>query len=373
MKKRILFLHFDLKGGGAEKVLVNLVNNLDKDKFDITVKTIFGIGHHIENLAPHIKYQYIFKRQFPGFTYLQKLFSPRFLHRLFIKEKYDIEIAYLETSPTRIISGCPHVDTKKMAWLHITIDKFPWFRNQREMSKAYHKFDKVVSVSHDVQNAFIKSSGLSDLPFVVQRNVVDSDYIKEQAKEEIGITLDHSKTNICYIGRLIPAKDPMRLLRALTEIKSCGIDNWHLYFIGTGELKQEIRDYVSANGLEHDVTLLGYQTNPYKFVARMDLYVCSSHAEGYSTAATEALILHIPVFTTDCGGMKEILDNGKYGLIVPDDDLEFENGLREMLSDSNLLQQYKQLAIERCHFFEKETIVREYENLILSLIQSQEC
>lgn len=368
MKKKVLFFHFDLKGGGAEKVLINLVNSLDKEKYDITVKTIFGVGTHIANLAPHIRYEYVFKRQFPGFTYLQRLFSSKFLHRLLIKGKYDLEIAYIETSPTRIVSGCPYPDTKKMAWLHITLDRFPWFRGKKEMSRVYHSFDKVVSVSQDVQDAFINASGLSDLPFVVQRNVVDSEYILERAKEDIDITLDQGNLNICYIGRLIPAKDPMRLLEALKNIKSRGIENWHLYFLGKGELEQDIREYVSAHGLEGDVTMLGYQTNPYKYVSRMGLYVCSSHSEGYSTAATEALIMRVPVLTTDCGGMKEILENGRYGMLVADDDSALEQGLAKMIGEAEAYNHYKAMADERSSYFMKDTIVKENERLIEELI-----
>ena len=66
MKKKILFFHFDLKGGGAEKVLVNLVNNMDKSKYDITVQTLFGVGTHVKELNKDIHFKYLFKKQFRG-------------------------------------------------------------------------------------------------------------------------------------------------------------------------------------------------------------------------------------------------------------------------------------------------------------------
>lgn len=369
-KKKILFLHFDMKGGGAEKVLVNLVNNLDKEKYDITVQTIFGVGTHIKDLAPHIHYKSFFKKQFAGFTTFQKLFSPSLLHKFFIKEKYDLEIAYLETSPTRIVSGCKNPDTKKIAWLHITLDSFPWFRNHTEMEKAYNKFDKIVSVSQNVQNAFIQTTGLSNLPFSIQRNVVDSDSIKSQAREDVSIDIDLNKINLCYIGRLVPHKDPMRLLKAINNIKKRGFSNWHLYFLGTGELESDIRTYIEHNSLVQDVTMLGYQQNPYKYIARMSLYVCPSHAEGYSTAATEALILGVPVFTTNCGGMEEILEGGKFGKIVPDKDKDFENDLEQILRDKELYNHYKDMAQKRSPFFSKETIIKENECLISSILKN---
>lgn len=363
-KRKILFFHFDMKGGGAENVLVNLVNNLNRDKYDITVQTIFGVGPYIDKLAPHIHYKYIFKKQFSGFTKLQKLISPKILHKLFIKEKYDLEIAYLETSPTRIVSGCPHSETKLMAWLHITINEFPWFRSKKELQQVYSKFDKVVSVSKDVQSKFIESSGINNLPFCIQRNVVDTNFIKSQAKKSIEIDIDKSKINLFYIGRFVPAKDPIRLLRALKNIKAHGHENWHLYFLGKGELENEIKSYVSENKLNEFVSLLGFQSNPYKFIEKMDLYICSSHAEGYSTAATESLILGIPVFTTNCGGMDEILENGKYGIIVPDDDSEFEKGLEDILINPSKMKHFKMMSIKRGPFFETKQIIAENENLI---------
>ena len=93
-KTKILFLIHDLGHGGAEKVLVNLVNNMHQDKFDITVMSLFGGGVNEQFLKPHIKYLTVFKKSFPGNSKVMKLLSPKTLHKLFIKDKYDIEVSY---------------------------------------------------------------------------------------------------------------------------------------------------------------------------------------------------------------------------------------------------------------------------------------
>ena len=93
MKTTILFFIHDLGHGGAEKVLVNLVNNMDCEKFDITVMALFGGGVNEQFLKKGIRYQYIFSRCIPGNSKFMKLMTPRQLHQWFIKEKYDI--AYL--------------------------------------------------------------------------------------------------------------------------------------------------------------------------------------------------------------------------------------------------------------------------------------
>ena len=119
--KKILFLIHDLGHGGAEKVLVNLVNNMDPKQFDITVMALFGGGVNAQFLKPHIRYRVVFPRPFRGNSHIMKLLSPKALHKWFIKERYDIEVSYLEGPSARIISGCPHKDTKRLCWIHCTM------------------------------------------------------------------------------------------------------------------------------------------------------------------------------------------------------------------------------------------------------------
>ena len=108
--------------GGAEKVLVNLVNHMDRSKFDITVMTLFDEGVNRQFLASDIKYKSCFRKSVPGNSHIMKLFSPEFLHRTLIKENYDIEVAYLEGPAARIISGCTDKNTKLFSWIHIEFE-----------------------------------------------------------------------------------------------------------------------------------------------------------------------------------------------------------------------------------------------------------
>ena len=117
--KKVLFLIHDLGPGGAEKVLVNLVNNMDKSEFDITLMTLFDVGVNKKSIASHIRYKSAFKHMFRGNSHLMKLLTPEQLHRWLIKEHYDVEVAYLEGPCARIISGCPNPNTKIYSWVHI--------------------------------------------------------------------------------------------------------------------------------------------------------------------------------------------------------------------------------------------------------------
>ncbi|HRH34315.1 MAG TPA: hypothetical protein PKY12_04620, partial [Catalimonadaceae bacterium] len=120
--KRILFFHPDLRGGGAEKVLVDLLNKLDTTQFEITLFTIFKEGVNRKNLSSSIHQKWFFKKVFRGYSVLQRIFPPSLLYWLFIRNKYDVVVAYLEGVPTRIVSGCSDPNTRKIAWVHTKID-----------------------------------------------------------------------------------------------------------------------------------------------------------------------------------------------------------------------------------------------------------
>lgn len=105
----------DLAGGGAEKVLVNLVNNMDSNKFDITVMTLFSGGVNEQFLKSHIKLTSCFHKTFPANSYIFKLFSPERLYKKFIKKKYDMIISYLEGPTARIVSGCTNLNESLLA------------------------------------------------------------------------------------------------------------------------------------------------------------------------------------------------------------------------------------------------------------------
>ncbi|MFQ6827741.1 MAG: glycosyltransferase [Faecalimonas sp.] len=120
---------------------------------------------------------------------------------------------------------------------------------------------------------------------------------------------------------------------------------------------------MSKNKNQDAVIFTGYLKNPYPYIRQADLYVCSSIYEGFSTAATEALVLGTPVLTTDVSGMREMLGDSEYGLITENDDLAFENGLRKLLDNPELLKYYRAMAQKRSSYFEMENRLKEIEKL----------
>lgn len=373
MKKiDILFLIPSLGQGGAEKVLVNLVNNLDTSKFNITIQTLFDEGENKRFLKPHIQYRSFLKHQFHGNTYFLKIFSPKFLYRKIIKEKYDIAVSYLEGPAARIISGCNDTDTKLVSWIHVEQHNkkkaSKSFRSYNEAMQCYSKFNQTICVSE-----YVKKDFLSIFPQIknvsVLYNTNESKLIKKLSQENIDIGVDSHFVNICAIGTLKESKGFDRLIRIVKKLT----DNQFkvkLYILGKGPLEKNLKNLSTELGIQENIVFLGYQLNPYKYISKMDMFTCASFAEGFSTAATEALILGIPVYTVDVSGMKEMLGyNNEYGIVVNNDEESLYQGIKQLLENKDLLRHYKQQAMIRGKVFSTSETVKAVENMFLDLMR----
>lgn len=369
--KKVLFLIHDLGQGGAEKVLVNLVNNMDYSKFDITVMTLFDSGENKQFLNARIKYKTWCKKIIPGNSYLMKIFTPEQLHKLIIKEHYDIEIAYLEGPCARVISGCSDLSVKKVAWIHIE-QQTPEqaaksFRNVKEARECYSRFDRVICVSQTVKQDFSKVLQIP-MPHEVLYNTNESTKIINLSREAVDHNiLNSDEFKLIGVGKLLKNKGFDRVIRIVKRLKEQGYPV-HFYVLGEGPERSNLEEYIQRHGLNNNVTLLGYQLNPYKYVAKCDLFVCSSFAEGFSTAATEALIVGTPVCTVEVSGMREMLgENNEYGLVVENNDKALYNGIKYLLDNPDLVDYYKKQSLLRSSIFKTEETVNAVEEMLLSI------
>lgn len=371
MKKKILFLIPNLQPGGAERVLVNLANNLSQDKFDVTVQTLFDVGINKQYLLPHVHYKGGWKKQPRGTTTLMKLFSPSFLYRRVVKEQYDIVISYLEGPTARIVSGCKDKKTKLVCWLHVEFLGYKnatvGFRSIKEAKKRYNRFDKIIAVADTVRTDFKKWIQI-DRPIEVLYNTNETEQIIEKAKETVeDMLIVPNEIVICSVGRLRPEKDFKKLIIVHKRLIDEGYVH-KLYILGEGSEREKLEQLIQELQVTDSVKLLGFQKNPYAYVARCDIYACSSLREGFSTAVTEALVLGTPVVTTECSGMKELLgENNEYGIVTENSEDGLYEGLKQLLSNPELLASYKEKATERGKCFSREATVRTVEEALLSL------
>lgn len=374
--QKVLFLIHDLGQGGAEKVLVNLVNNMDYAKFDITVMTLFDCGENRQFLKRNVKYKTWCKKMIPGNSHLMKLLSPEKLHRMIIKERYDIEIAYLEGPCARVISGCCDQSVKKLAWIHVEQHTAEMaaasFRSVKEAQRCYQCFDRIICVSQTVKQDFMKALHVPAF-YQVLYNTNESDKILQLSHENVDQKIKKSNTiNLVGVGKLLKSKGFDRVARIVKRLKNQGY-RIHFYILGEGPERINLQKYIQQNQLEDNVTLLGYQLNPYKYVANCDLFVCASYAEGFSTAATEALIVGTPVCTVEVSGMKEMLgENNEWGIITQNNDEALYQGIKQLLDDPKLLQHYKRQAIIRGRDFSTVKTVQAVEQMLLQVSGKKE-
>ena len=365
--KKVLFLIHDLGQGGAEKVLVNLVNNMDPEQFDITVMALFGGGVNAQFLKPHIRLITCHKRVRRGNVHIMKLLSPKQLYRHYIKERYDLIVSYLEGSCARIVSGCTDPAVKTVAWIHCAMrserDLAVGFRSAAEAKACYARFDRGVFVSRSVWETFRNYCPMKHMQVLYNTN--ESDRILQKADEEA--VLPGEGFHWCGVGKLVSSKGFDRMIRIQKRLVEEGYTA-HFLALGEGKLRPMLERYIRDNGLTDCVTLLGYQTNPYKYVAKCDLFVCASHLEGFSTAATEALIVGTPVCTVEVSGMKEMLgEHNEWGIVTDNDEEALYRGIKGLLDDPELLAHYKEKAAERGRSFSMENTVRAVEEMLLSL------
>ena len=367
---KINFLIHDLGQGGAEKVLVNLVNNMDRSKFDISVTVLFGGGINEQFLAPDIHFRAIFPRNIPGNSKLMKLLTPKQLHQLCVKEHYDIEVSYLEGPSARVISGCQDATTKLVSWIHVeqhTMEKLAAsFRSEQEAHSCYNRFDQTVCVSRYVHDDFCKILDFQK-PCCVLYNTVESEKILAGAQEATPNFPRDGDLRLIAVGTLKQSKGYIRLLQIVRRLRDEQF-SVHLYILGVGPLQQEMEEFIHQNKLDDSVTLLGYQTNPYRYISKCDLFVCASFAEGFPTATTEALIVGTPVCTVEVSGMKEMLgETNEWGVVTENSEEALYQGIKDLMEHPEKLQYYRKKAAERGKAFSTEETVASVEEMLLSL------
>ena len=370
MKKVLFFLH-NMADGGAQKVLVNLVNNMDRSKFDISVTALFGDGVNEQFLAPDIHFRTVFPRAVPGNSKLMKLLTPAQLHRLCVKEHYDIEISYLEGSVARVISGCEDQSTRLVCWIHSTMesihDAAKPFRSIQEVQLCYKKFHRIICVSEDVKQVFAKLFPNTIIPLVLYNTLETSKIAQEAGESLLEKLIQPTEINLISVGSMKRVKGFDRLLRIHARLQREGYPV-HTYLLGKGPDLEILKRQVDGCRCGRTVTFLGYDINPYKYVSKADVFICSSHSEGFSTAATEALIVGTPVCTVEVSGMKEMLgEHNEWGIVTENSEEALYQGIKDLLDHPDKLAHYKEKAIERGKTFSTENTVRAVERMLLEL------
>lgn len=381
-RKKIAIFAERLYGGGVERILQTVVSNLDYSKYDVIIYSSHPEKIDSSFYPQNLKSTSYFSSCVADATPLRKFItkvvnkirifvyyhcSANIFYRLFICKKYDVVIAFLEGYATRIASGA-HKNTKKIAWLHTDIINYHWttvaFRNSGEEKACYQKFSEIICVAESVKSQADKYINRESNSMVIY-NPIDKERLLELAHENADDAkgLKKHKIQLLIVGTLNKNKGQLRLLHIMARLLKNNSDIG-LWIVGDGEYHNLIQETIEELQLKDYVTMLGYQNNPYPFFQKCDIYVCASHAEGFNTAITEALILGKPVVATLCSGVEEQLGrNCEYGIIANNDDESLYRCIERMLIPANLAH-YREKSKERGRLFSISESMKKIDDLL---------
>lgn len=340
MKIKILFIMTNLCGGGAEKVLVDIINNMDFERFEITLFILRKEGVYLNKLDDRVTVIYDSKNMSNIYSkYLQKRFikyMPKIFYRLKIKDKFDIEVAFLEGMPTKVLAYSKNKNSKKISWVHIDLLKKHWTKqmyiSNKEEENCYNKMNDIVFVSKESKESFEKLFRNNSKKHVVYNPVIDEEILRKS--NEINIKYD--KFTIVSVGRLDYQKGYDRLLKVHSRlIKKY---DYNLMIIGEGPQRIELESLIKELNIQESVELKGFVSNPYVYMKGANLFVSSSRTEGYPLVLLETLVLNKAIVATKITGNNEVLNYGELGIMCEDSEEGLYTELNKILEDKSIVE-----------------------------------
>ncbi|MGU8323979.1 glycosyltransferase [Clostridium perfringens] len=362
--KKVMFMIPNLKGGGAEKVLVDILNNINKKKFEITLILLQNDGVFINELSEGIDIKFLNKKG----KLIEKIqtilikYLPSLFYRIKIREKYDVEVAFLEGKAAKLISKSNNKSSRKFVWIHTDLKNFNWIKNiffsKKDEEKCYSKFNDIVFVSNESKDAFENIYYNKSKKHVIYNPIIDKDIISKS----INYTLEKKDSlNLVSVGRLVKVKGFDRLIKIHSKIVKEYPHN--LIIVGDGIEKENLIKLIENLNVNESVKLVGFKKNPYPYIRQSDIYICSSYAEGFSLSVLEAVILKKAILSMDVTGPREILDFGEYGVLCKDES-ELEKNLKDLLNNREKIKYYENRSAILSKKFNYKRIIKQIENLI---------
>lgn len=316
MKKKILFSAYTLDVGGIETALVTLLNELIK-KYDITLVLEKKQGIFLSELNNAIKIIEYNPNQ-SKYVLIRKTINVIKRIKFIIKYKNKFDFAASFATYSKMGSFCARVASKNNAlWCHAKYSKL--FNTKKEMEEFfefinYRKFKKIVFVSNegarDFEDIFPQKKG----NIMVCNNLINSAKIIEMTNEKIEFKKEETPTFL-NVGR--QEEKQKRLTRIIEAAKILADEEYkfRIFMIGEGPDTIKYKKMVKDNNLEEFVLFVGKKKNPYPYFKISDSVILTSEYEGYPVVYVEAMVLGIPILTTNVSDSKEEID-GKYGVVI---------------------------------------------------------
>jgi glycosyltransferase involved in cell wall biosynthesis len=368
LKKKILFFIPSLEGGGAERIFINLLRNLDYESFDVDVCVGVKKGIYLNEVPKTAKTKSLFPNsyfeKFAVFVnrYLNSRVIPKVVILFKFRDHYDTGISFVDSYYTDFMLAAGRRFKKKIAWIHASYSSYDNYRRYykgryklRLINERYKKLDKIIFVSDDSRSEFQDLFGIFRNTEVVY-NLMDVESIRCKSEKENADFRKNGVVNLIAVGSLLPVKAFHRLIYAAEKLKA-GDLKFRIRILGNGPLLNDLEKLISDLRVEDQIEILGFIDNPYPIMKASDVFVMTSVSEALPTALCEAMILGLPCLVTDCSGCRELAGNGEFALMTGQSVNEISNGLKDLILDDSLREKYKTKSLERSSIFNDREII----------------
>ncbi len=370
MKKKIIFVSTALWIGGIESALVNLLNHIDYNTYDVTCLILYNytdMAHRIpkncrllisdRDKTVSFKESYKYSKLFhliekPQNASKLRLFIWKVLCFLFKGLESKLYAAYIrkqlntEHFDTAVIYSDVVAET---AVRGISADKFLMFYHHGAMRRVYHdkfgykKSKKIITVSETQANLLKDFVPRYKDKIIAINNIVDVDNILNRSTETLPVNYPENTLNMVSCGRLSPAKGMDIAVESAKVLIEKGFTDFNWYIVGGGPEENALREQVKSLGLSEYVHLLGMQSNPYPYIANADLSVQPSRFEGHSVAIMESKILGLPIVATKAAAKEQITD-GVNGALCDTDPYSLAEAILKVAKDKELLNKFTEAS-----------------------------
>ncbi|MCH7988475.1 MAG: glycosyltransferase [Planctomycetes bacterium] len=334
MKIRVLFAIGGMYGGGSERQMLRLLQNLDRDRFEPELYLVTAGGELFPELPDDLPV-HIFQQRcpepsgsFPGSAFraqirdLAQVLKERGIDVIFDRTYHMtlITAGAVRLRPTPRISVIVSDPQRDFETNH---ERFRWIK-RRLLMRAYREAEITACVSTEVCRSAALYHRLSADTIETFDNLFDVARIQQRAAGSVPVQYQRKPgwTRIVASGRLCHAKAYDVLIEAMRKlVYEKQLDRIELFILGSGPLEPELREQIHNSKLDAKVILTGFLENPLPLVRSADVYCLSSRYEGMPNSLVEAILCGTPVVATDCkSGPREILENGRLGALVPPDE-----------------------------------------------------
>jgi len=329
--KKVGLIIYNLNIGGAEKLALDYCSIL-REEVDIDVLVFRDQGNFSEEFHRQTNVIAITKNtlSYALFRFLP-LYQKYLINKIVKKYKYDVIVGYME-GRTSTIASYVKEKVKKISWIHIDTSKYDIGISKKEAQISYEKMDEIICVSDFSKNTFLKTFDVNPNKVSVIYNLVDEAIIKQKAEY---FPVENKVYTFTNVGVMREQKKQERLVRIAKVLKDEGY-NFKIQIVGTiTKYGESVTELARDLGVLDVIDFLGFQKNPYPYIKNSDCVVLSSAFEGYPVIIVEALTFQKNIITTEVSGVVEMLEGGKYGVIVDNDEGALLDEMRKTLKNES--------------------------------------